>query len=188
MARLVPGKQTAVREDGIVVFLIGARIHRWWLLPLALPIIARMPAMIRELTADPALGLLGVQPLGLGGMVQYWRSLDHLLAYAEAPDHVHRPTARAFFRKVFRNEAVGVWHETYVVPAGSYETLYVNMPRFGLGTCSELAPAVGERGTSRQRLGLRRSTPAPDMEAVAAPGTEAVTAPGAPGSKRRPLG
>lgn len=164
MARLIPGKQTTVRDEGLVVFLIGARIHRWWLLPLALPVLARMPAMIRELTAHPASGLLGVQPLGLGGMVQYWRSLDHLLAYTDDSTKVHRSTVRAFFRRVFRNRAVGVWHETYVVPRGSYETLYVNMPRFGLGACSELAPATGARGTTRQRLGLVEPQSPVDVE------------------------
>jgi hypothetical protein len=163
MSQVLEGKRTTVRDDGIVVFLIGARVNRWWLLPLALPVLLRMPAMLRELARDPELGLLGVQPLGLGGMVQYWRSLDHLLAYTDDARKEHKPAVRRFFKRVFRNQALGVWHETYIVPRGQYETLYINMPPHGLGRFSELAPATGHLGTSRQRLGI-----APRTEAHAA--------------------
>lgn len=154
MSRLLDGKVTTVRDDGIVVFLIGARVNRWWLLPFVFPLLMLMPAMLRELQKDPELGLLGVQSLGPWGMIQYWRSLDHLLAYADDRTKVHKPAVRSFFKKVFRNRALGIWHETYVVPPGHYETLYINMPPFGLGRFSERAPATGKLGTARQRLKL----------------------------------
>ncbi|MFI0149823.1 monooxygenase family protein [Streptomyces lydicus] len=40
---------------------------------------------------------------------------------------------------------VGFWHETFVVPAGSFESIYVNMPAYGLGEARGVVP-VGRRG------------------------------------------
>jgi hypothetical protein len=48
--------------------------------------------------------------------------------------------------------AVGIWHETYVVPAGNTETIYGNMPLLGLGHVQGVVP-VGKRGdTAAERL------------------------------------
>lgn len=152
MSHIVVGKRVVQREGDLVVLVIGARINKWWLLPLSLPILARMNAMLKELAADPDSGFLGVQSLGFGGMVQYWRSVDDLLRYASARDREHRPAAKAFFRKIFHNQAVGVWHETYAVPAGHYEALYANMPRTGLGKSSELVEAAGALARAENRL------------------------------------
>jgi hypothetical protein len=152
MAQIVAGAQTVRRQGDIVVFVIGARINKWWLLPLSLPILSRMNAMLAELSRDPDSGFLGVQPLGFGSMVQYWRSVDDLLRYANARDREHRPAAKRFFQKLFANQAVGVWHETYAVPAGHYEASYANMPRVGLGKLSELVEARGELARAQNRL------------------------------------
>ncbi len=52
----------------------------------------------------------------------------------------------AFNRRVREGRGkVGLWHETFVVPAGSYESVYVNMPPFGLGEARGTVP-VGRRG------------------------------------------
>lgn len=148
-----PGRKTVDNSEDLVVFLIGARINKWWLLPLALPILASMPRMLAELKKNPELGLLGVQNLGLGGMVQYWRSLEHLNRYANDRAREHKPVWVRFMRKLFKNAASGVWHETYFVRGGDYESVYSNMPRFGLGTFRPLVPATGERTSSSRRLG-----------------------------------
>ncbi|CAM5694173.1 hypothetical protein SANTM175S_00904 [Streptomyces antimycoticus] len=45
---------------------------------------------------------------------------------------------------------VGFWHETYAVPAGAHEAVYVNMPAFGLGKATKMvrsAAAVTARPT-----------------------------------------
>ncbi len=149
---IIKGRTTVVGDRDIVVFIIGARINKWWLLPLAIPILSRMQAMRRELLNDPSSGLLAVQPLGLGGEVQYWQSLEHLLIYADARNKEHRPTAKRFFQKIFKNEAAGVWHETYVVPKGHYESLYINMPATGLGKIAAPVPATGRLTTAQGRL------------------------------------
>jgi hypothetical protein len=137
VAGIATGRWTHERGDeGVVVFLIGARVNRpaavrsWW------PVMSAMPRMLAELQRDPALGLLGVTSClqGRGALsVQYWRDLDSLLAYAQSPDHEHRPAWREFNRTVrAARGAVGVWHETFVVPAGAHESVYVDMPAQGL--------------------------------------------------------
>lgn len=146
------GRLTVDNQHDLVVFIIGARVNRWWLLPLSLPILARMQKMLRELAANPDSGLLGVQPLGFGGMVQYWKSLEHLQAYAHDRNQTHRPAWTQFFQKLFKNVAAGVWHETFAVRAGQYEAVYVNMPRRGMGHFQTLIPAEGGLHTMKGRL------------------------------------
>lgn len=51
-------------EGDFVVFLIGARINRWWKLPAQLWFVSTMPKMIKELEANPSSGFLGHQMLG----------------------------------------------------------------------------------------------------------------------------
>jgi hypothetical protein len=157
MTSIVAGRKTVKNDRDLVVFLIGARINKWWLLPLSLPILAKMRSMQKELLADPNSGLMGITSLG-GGDVQYWRSVEHLMSYADDKSKVHQPATQRFFQKIFRNEAIGIWHETYVVSAGNYECIYTNMPRLGLGKTAELVDAKGTLATGRGRLGSHGAT------------------------------
>ena len=154
MPGIIPERMAAEIEGDFVVFLIGMRInkpwmvHRWW------PVFTAMPRMIRELErAGPETGFLGHNGLGLGGIVQYWRSFDHLEAYARDPARLHAP-AWAAFNKAMRGRRgdVGIWHETYLVRAGQYEAVYSGMPPYGLGRVGRLVPATGSREAARQRL------------------------------------
>jgi hypothetical protein len=140
--------------DGeFVVFLIGMRVNRWWKPHKWLPVAMAMPRMIRELQAHPELGFLGAEQF-FGRttlMVQYWRSMDHLMAYAKSRDAKHLPAWRAFYRAVGTSGDVGIWHETYRVRPGDYENVYVNMMPFGLGKVGELVAAGGHHaGASRE--------------------------------------
>ena len=48
----------------------------------------------------------------------------------------------------FKAMTGGIWHETYRVRAGEYETVY-GMPRIGLGRCGDpVAGGVDEHGGS----------------------------------------
>jgi hypothetical protein len=86
-------------------------------------------------------------------MVQYWRDLDSLLAYAHNPERAHRPAWRAFNRAAREaGGAVGIWHETFVVPAGGHESIYVDMPLVGLPRAVGAVPVTGSRDTARARL------------------------------------
>src|SRR5918911_4288432 len=150
-----PGRWTHDHDDeAVVVFLIGMRINRLRAVRRWLPVANAMPRMLAELARDPALGLLGVTSCiqGRGALnVQYWRDLESLLAYAHAGDHEHRPAWREFNRLVREADgAVGIWHETFVVPAGAHESVYVDMPAQGL------AAALGARGVDQGRTRTRQ--------------------------------
>ena len=146
-------RQAGEIEGDFVVFLIGFRINTLWKVGAWLPVVRAMPQMLRELARHPELGLLGGQFAGLT-LIQYWRSTEHLGAYAQARDHVHLPAWRAFNQNARKaNGAVGIWHETYRVAAGQYETVYVNMPAYGLGKAGRLVAASGRRETAAGRIG-----------------------------------
>ena len=86
-------------------------------------------------------------------IVQYWRSFDHLEAYARSREREHLPAWKAFNQAVGRSRGdVGIWHETYQVRAGEYECVYSGMPAFGLGAAAELEPATGKRESARGRM------------------------------------
>ena len=168
MAEVITGRQTAALDDEIVVFIIGMRINRLRSVRSWLPAFRAMPRMLRELGADPALGLLNVQTLWAGRVfvgVQYWRSFDQLEAFARSPDHEHLPAWREFNRLVRNNEHVGIFHETYRVAPGTAETFYGNMPAFGMAASVGIVP-VAQRGQSAAR---RMGTTATDEPAIAPP-------------------
>jgi hypothetical protein len=54
------------------------------------------------------------------------------------------------------NGNVGIWHETFRVAAGQYETVYNNMPEFGLGKAGMLVPAAGRKSTAVGRIQAQR--------------------------------
>ena len=146
-------RMTAKIEGDFVVFLIGARINSPWKLRTVAWFMPLMPRMIKELQARPQSGFLGVEGLGLTSMVQYWRSLDQLVAYARERDSTHFPAWVEFNKRIGSNGDIGIWHETYCVRAGDYECVYNNMPAFGLARVTQLAEADGKLHTARGRLG-----------------------------------
>ncbi len=143
-------------EGGVTVFLIGMRLNRPWKVWRWGPVLAAMPRMLAELEREPALGLLHSRAMLMGwrdlALVQYWRSAADLAAYAHAADRAHLPAWRRFNAAVGASGDVGIWHETYVAPPGMAESIFVNMPRFGLGAAGTLFPAKGERASAAKRL------------------------------------
>lgn len=155
MASIIDRRVTARIQGDFVVFLIGMRIHRLWKLHKWLPNLRAMPKMLKELEAAPAEhGFLGYTNLGLFSLVQYWRSFDHLEAYARARDREHWPAWLAFNRLMKDSRGdVGIWHETYLIHAGEYESIYSGMPLMGLAKAARLADVSGEAEAARGRLG-----------------------------------
>src|SRR4051794_36253858 len=146
-------RMTSAADGEVVVFLIGMRVNRWWKPWQWLRTALAMPRMLRELAAHPELGLLSSEAwFGRTTiLVSYWKSLDHLLAYAKLRGAEHLPAWRAFNKQVAPNGDVGIWHETYRVPAGSFETVYLNMPAFGLGKAAGLREARGPHVSAARR-------------------------------------
>jgi hypothetical protein len=128
-----------------------------------LPIFVAMPRMLRELERQPDSGFLGAAQGLLGGgpvVVQYWRSFEQLERYARDPEAQHLPAWRRFNQLVKGSGDVGIWHETYRVRAGEYETIYGNMPRTGLARVGRHAP-LGSTSTAAIRSGARTDDQAP---------------------------
>jgi hypothetical protein len=148
-------------EGAFVVFIIGARLNRWWKLPKYAWFMSTMPKMLAELAARPESGFLGFERLGPTVNVQYWRSLAQLTAYARARDATHFPYWVRFNREIGSNGDIGIWHETYLVRAGQYEAVYNNMPPHGLAKVAGYADAVGKRMTAAGRAGQGDGTDAP---------------------------
>ena len=68
-----------------------------------------------------------------------------------AKDGEHWPAWVRFNKRVGSSGDVGIWHETYLVPAGANESVYNNMPPTGLGQVGELVNASGRRATAAAR-------------------------------------
>ena len=154
MSKTINQRMAGQIEGSFVVFLIGMRINRFWKFHKWLPVATAMPKMLKELSKKPESGFLGFQILGgiPPVILQYWRSFEHLEAYAKDRSGMHYPAWKAFNMKVKSNGDVGIWHETYKVQAGEYECIYNNMPRYGLGKVGELIPAVGKREFAANRI------------------------------------
>ena len=107
----------------------------------------------------PELGFLGAQTsFAWRGvtLIQYWRSFEQLVAYAQARDAAHLPAWKAFNQRVGADGTVGIWHETYRVEAGQYECIYANMPLYGLSAVGMHQPAEGPLHAASSRMGGHR--------------------------------
>ncbi len=152
MSKIIPKRVTANIEGDFVVFLIGMRVNKPWKIHRWLPVALAMPRMIKELYQHPECGFLG-HIMSRKVIVQYWKSFDHLEAYARDPNHEHWPAWVEFNRKLGKSRGdVGIWHETYKVRAGEYECVYSRMPLFGLARASKKMDAVGNLESARGRI------------------------------------
>ncbi len=155
MSTPFPGRFSTSIEGPFVVFLIGFRINRLFAFSKWLPVARAMGPMLRELNANPSLGLLAAHAslYWRGAMLtQYWRSFDHLVEYAQSRGALHLPAWKAFNQSVGVDGTVGIWHETYQVANGQYECVYANMPRFGLAVAGTHEPATGHLHDARSRM------------------------------------
>lgn len=146
---------TARIEGDFVVFLIGMRVNRPWMVHHVWQVASAMTAMRRELDNHPESGFMGAEDwFGRTTIsVQYWRSVEQLMAYAHAKDHAHFPAWRRFNQIVARSRSVGIWHETYCVRAGEHESVYGGMGLFGLARAAAGVAATGPLESASGRLG-----------------------------------
>ncbi|MGV9510793.1 DUF4188 domain-containing protein [Streptomyces tendae] len=184
----MPGKSatatrtTAAAEGDVTVLLIGMRINHFWAVHHWLPVLLAMPRMLRELAKDPERGLLGHVLLTASPrtyyVVQYWESKEKLYKYAHSPDMFHHRAWAVINRKERKGKVrghVGLWHEAYVVPEGSYESIYADMPPFGLAAAHGQVPLERRGKRARDRFAYRTRKTAGAAEArtekrVVAPG------------------
>lgn len=165
-----PEDVTHTALDGVVVFQIGMTLRRPHRVDLWGPVFAAMGRMLTELNRNRAahapgeegdLGFLGATTLvGIKGpwVVQYWRSTEQLYEYARMSDRLHVPAWKAFNAAARAHpEVVGIWHETYEVPAEGIETIYGNGARVGLGAAIGTVPRSARGITARDRLAAGRA-------------------------------
>jgi hypothetical protein len=153
MADVKQGRWTAEIEGDFVVFIIGARINsKWHAFRSLVDLGGRrgMNHMLKYLTEQPDRGLLGYESMGFAN-IQYWRSFEHLEAFAKDTNDPHLEVWRKYWKRVGKGTRTGIWHETFLVRDGEYEAIYGNMPARGLGKASRLVP-VAESVGARQRL------------------------------------
>jgi Domain of unknown function (DUF4188) len=142
--------------DGKVLFLIGMRLNQIWKPWKWLPVAVAMPRMLVELQKSPSLGLVGRPRTYLSGRTilvwQYWESFEHLEHYSKSGTALHLPAWRAFNKNVRDNGSVGIFHETVLLADDRVETVYGNMPTFGLAAVTGAVPATRRGQTAKARL------------------------------------
>ncbi|WP_432172471.1 DUF4188 domain-containing protein [Streptomyces sp. Tue6028] len=170
-AKPLPGLSTAAVEGDAVVLLIGMRINHFWAVHQWLPVMLSMKRMLGELARDSSRGLLGHVLLTASPrtyyVVQYWESKEKLYAYATSPDMLHQKawaTINRMDRAGKLRQHVGRWHEAYVVPEGSYESIYADMPAFGLAAAHGVLPVEKRGRRAADRYAYRSSGAAEGAE------------------------
>jgi hypothetical protein len=131
-----------------------------------------MGPMIRTLYQHPESGFLGARTLlswrGVT-VLQYWRSFEDVERFARNPGDLHMKAWRRFNQTVgYKTGSVGIWHETYAIERGHYETLYGNMPLTGLAAATNHVRVGGGSETARQRIHAVPKTTATATVQVAA--------------------
>lgn len=148
------GRYTVDNTEDIVVFIIGMRVNKRFAIHKWLPVFSAMPGMIKELYMNKEeLGFLSMESyfgLRTTAMIQYWRSTEELLTYAKNEKHLK--AWKNFNQKVNNNDAVGIYHETFLIKKGNYESIYANMPHYGLGKALNHIPVSVELNSARKRL------------------------------------
>jgi hypothetical protein len=154
--QVFPGRYTAdPGRESVTVFLIGMRANRWWRVAKVGQVAAAMPRILRHLATDPTSGMLGFEQwFGRTTLVvSYWESPEHLRKFAADRDAPHLEPWRRFMKELSGTGDVGIWHETYQVPAAGIETVYSGMPLFGLAKATAQVPIGRGTNTAKQRMG-----------------------------------
>jgi hypothetical protein len=163
MATVRQGRYSASIDGDFVILLIGPRLNSPTRVLQSLADLGGrrrgMQAMLAELMAHPEKGLLAYR-MGFPTIVQYWRSFEHLEAFARDPGDLHRPTWLEWYRRDPRGRT-GIWHETFQVHAGEYEAIYDSMPVQGLAAAGEAVPLTGS-SSARNRLHRRPAAAPPE--------------------------
>lgn len=156
------GRFTAEYDEDFVVFLIGSQVHKPWKVRQWLPVAKAMTTMQREISEHPDIGCLQIENFGAmrNISVQYWRSFEDLERFARSDEWSHLAAWRSFNKLIRNSGELGIWHETYMVGAGQFETMYGNMPRVGLAAAGRHV-AVDAGSTAARRSGRRPTDSAP---------------------------
>lgn len=156
---IINKRMTVVLDKPVVVFLVGVRINKGWNVIKWAKILRTMPKILRELRQQKIPGFISGE-LWYGRntmMIQYWEDFELLAHYAKNVSKTHMPIWTYFNLKLVSSADVGVWHETYTIDPGkssSYESIYTNMPCFGLGNVGKLVEInnLGDKSNANKRI------------------------------------
>ena len=157
-----PGRYTAEYDGEFIVFLIGSQIHKPWKFRQWAPVAKAMATMQKEIADHPEIGCLHIENFGgrRNVSVQYWRSFEDLERFARSSDWSHLQAWREFNKLIRDSGDLGIWHETYRVRADEFESVYGNMPVFGLAKAGRHVPA-SRTSTAARRIGADETNVAP---------------------------
>ncbi|KAI4157352.1 MAG: hypothetical protein LQ342_008346 [Letrouitia transgressa] len=153
-------------SEGVVMFLLGARLNHplGKLGPGAVQVNEVFNDMWREAEQNSSKwGYLGRTATLVDFSdteraptiwISYWKDLKGLQKFSEGA--AHRLGQNMYNSK--KLPFVGIMHETYYAPKGCWETIYDNMPPWGLGKCTAKIPAKGD---SRDAKPFPVLTPSP---------------------------
>ena len=157
MATIFPGRFTAKFDEPFVVFIIGMRVNRLLQFSKWIPVAKAMPPMIAELKKHPEMGLLHVEQMiywrGVA-TVQYWRSFDHLHAYAHMREGESSAGMGGVQSAGWRQRVGG--HLARELPGRRAETTSASTRTCrdsALGRAAEHVPVTGRLESARQRIG-----------------------------------
>jgi len=152
-----PERFTANLSDypDLVIIYLGMRANSVG----GIKTLASFGPQIRKAVADKPDGLLLHENLVFSmlpphaGMREYWRDFDSLEKWARSG--VHSRWWKTFLRN---RGGTGFWHETYL-RGGQIESVYIDMPPFGLSKFGDREPARGSMFSARRRLGIIEDAP-----------------------------
>ena len=147
-ADIIRTKYTARFDGDFVVFLIGARPNTANPFNKCTAEVGKaFQSMVEELENDATLGYLGGDSyIGMNTrksanfMVQYWRSYEALQKWTHTRMGVHMKVVEKYMKEDRIAGINGIWHETYKIRDGEYETIYANMPPMGLALATSIVP------------------------------------------------
>lgn len=150
-------RQFSNPPQGTVLFLVGMRINKLWAIHKWLPVVIAMPKMIAEQMKNPEIGVIGTPRSFISGRLiqtqQYWRSYDLLEKYAADNNRNHFPAWKKFNKASRDNDAVGIYHETYIIKESSHENIFINLKKpILIGDAVGVSDVTSSRDSSRQRI------------------------------------
>jgi len=82
--------------------------------------------------------------------ISYWKNLDSLERFAQGA--AHKKGWDLFRQTTKKYPHIGIMHETYAVPKGRWETIYINFLPFGMGQTQHLTEKGKETGQTVSSL------------------------------------
>ena len=135
---------------------VGLIVHSWRAVPFAWKMGKAIERSTRVGPDRPA-GLLASECIRMSwnhfGFLQYWRTIDELIAWAHASPHTD--WWRMALERQRTRQDFAIYHETYLSSPGGFEAIYLNLgeSRPGASAFGDLKPPKGASATARGRLG-----------------------------------